>query len=49
MTSIFQFVCSLTCSSVCWARSVVAIITPAAKEPNSRLNPSLSLHCKYKK
>lgn len=35
---------SLTCSSVCWARSVVAIITPAAKEPSSRLRPSLSLH-----
>lgn len=33
-----------TCSSVCWARSVVDIITPAAKEPSSRLKPSLSLH-----
>lgn len=39
----------LTCSSVCWARSVVDIITPAAKEPSSRLSPSLSLHwnCMY--
>jgi len=34
----------LTCSSVCWPRSVVDIITPAAKEPSSRLKPSLSLH-----
>lgn len=40
---------SLTCSKVCWARSVVDIITPAAKEPNSRLSPSLSLHWNHTK
>ncbi|WJX56957.1 hypothetical protein P8452_42565 [Trifolium repens] len=34
-------------SSVCGAKAVVAIITPAVKEPSSRLNPSLSLHWKY--
>lgn len=35
---------NLTCSRVCWARSVVDIITPAANEPSSKLSPSLSLH-----
>jgi hypothetical protein len=33
-----------TCSKVCCAKSVVDIMTPAMKEPNSRLRPSLSLH-----
>lgn len=35
-----------TWSKVCWAKSVVDIITPAINEPNSRLRPSLSLHWK---
>lgn len=38
-----------TWSKVCWPKSVVDIITPATKEPNSRLRPSLSLHWKWLK
>lgn len=46
MTDIaMQFTTKFTWSKVCCAKSVVDIITPATKEPNSRLKPSLSLLC----